>query len=87
MLAGATDWVLDKVIGTEPAAARRNENPLKETKKEYKKKTGPDMGSLLENSIRVLFYSKLNGIKSTETLRVINIKLSLWSNPKTTTLE
>lgn len=84
MLAGATDWDLDKLIGTEPAAARRNENPLKETKKGYQesKKTGPDMGSLLEENIRVLFYSKLNGIKSTETIRVINIKLSLWPTAK-----
>lgn len=36
MLAGATDWVLDKVIGTEPAAAGRKKRiHLKETKKEY----------------------------------------------------
>lgn len=53
MLAGNTDWVLDKVIGTEPAAARRKKREsIKRNKIKSKNKTGPDMGSFLENSIK-----------------------------------
>jgi len=44
----------------------KKENPLKEKRKNIKNKnkTGPDMCSFLENSIRVLFYS----IKTMKTL-------------------